>query len=197
MARTAAPDTRDRILRVASRLFQEHGVRAVGLQQVIDETGLGKNLLYREFASKDELVAAWLREGRAAWWASMRAVTAPYDGDPARQLLAIVEMGAGAAVAPGFRGCIFHNTSTEFRDAGHPANQEAIGQLRQLHAYLEQLATQAGASDPEVLADALMVVMDGMYASSAALGPDGPGKVAVTMARVLIERYCPSAVLAA
>ena len=195
MSRTPAPGTRDRILKVAARLFQEHGVRAVGLQQVIDQTGLGKNLLYREFPSKDDLVAAWLREGRAAWWSSMRAVTAPFDGDPARQLLAIVEMGSEAAIAPDFRGCIFHNTSTEFREAAHPANREAVDQLRQLHAYLEQLAVEAGASEPASLADSLMVVMDGMYASSAALGPDGPGRVGVTMARVLIERFCPSAVL--
>jgi AcrR family transcriptional regulator len=197
MARTPAPGTRDRILKVAARLFQQHGVRAVGLQQVIDETGLGKNLLYREFPSKDDLVTAWLREDRAASWSAMLTITAPFDGDPARQLLAVIEMGAGVAADPGFRGCIFHNTSNEFRDPDHPANREAVDQLRQLHRYLESLARTAGADDPQALADALMLVLEGMYASSAVLGPDGPSRAGVTMARILIERYCPSAILTA
>src|SRR2546423_11712038 len=68
VARRPAPGTRERILAVASRLFSQNGVRAVGMQQVVDESGLGKSLLYREFPSKDDLVVAWLHEMRAVWW---------------------------------------------------------------------------------------------------------------------------------
>ena len=91
MARRQAPGTRERILAVAARLFSRHGVRAVGMQQLVDETGLGKSLVYREFASKDDLVAAWLRDNDQAWVKLADAATAPYEGDPARQLLALVE----------------------------------------------------------------------------------------------------------
>src|SRR6266508_2235131 len=114
MARRQAPGTRQRILAVASHLFAEHGVRSVGLQQIVDESGLGKSLFYREFASKDDLVAAWLREGRETWARMADEATQPYDGDPERQLLALIEFVRDSVRRDDFHGCIFYNTLSEF-----------------------------------------------------------------------------------
>ena len=64
MARTPAPGTRERILGVASRLFYDNGVRAVGMNRIITEAGTGKNLLYQHFPAKSDLVAAYLDRAR-------------------------------------------------------------------------------------------------------------------------------------
>ena len=121
MARTPAPGTRERILDSADRLFYEKGVHAVGLQEVVDDCGCGKNLLYREFATKDELVVAYLGRCRDAWTAMIEAATAPFPDDPGAQLVAIVRTTVEHATAPGYRGCPVHNTHAEFPEAAHPA----------------------------------------------------------------------------
>ncbi|OPG07784.1 TetR/AcrR family transcriptional regulator [Microbispora sp. GKU 823] len=191
MTRRPAPGTRQRILETAARLFGEHGARAVGMQQVVEETGLGKSALYREFVSKDDLVAAWVRELDAESWSRMEQALALHEGHPARQLLTVVELAQESVQAPDFHGCTFYNTSAEFRDPAHPGRQEAVAHLDRLRLRLRALAEAAHATDPDALADMLMLVISGLYANAATLGPTGPAGRAVAAARTLIDRHVP------
>jgi AcrR family transcriptional regulator len=190
LARRPAPGTRERILKVASELFNRKGVRAVGLQQVVDESGLGKSLLYREFPSKDALVVAWLHEMRSRWWEATDKVVARYPGDPARQLLGIVEMVRDEVSAREYAGCVYHNTRSDFRDPEHPGHQESVQHAREIRKQLRALARAAGADDPTRLADAILLIIDGIYASGAVLGPSGPAHLGVSLAKQLIAEHC-------
>ena len=190
MARQPAPGTRERILTVATELVNQHGVRAVGMQQVVNETRLGKNLLYREFASKDDLVVAWLHQMRAVWWESTAKVFERYPDDPARQLLGIVEMVRDDVSAQGYFGCVYHNTSAEFRDPQHPGHQESVQHAREIRQQLCDLAKAAGVDNPRELADQLLLIIDGIYASGSVLGPTGPARMGVQIAAQLIRQHC-------
>ena len=48
-------DARERILETAYELFSQHGIRAVGVDAVVERAGVAKMTLYRHFESKDEL----------------------------------------------------------------------------------------------------------------------------------------------
>jgi AcrR family transcriptional regulator len=181
VARTPDPQLRERVLDTAARLFYRDGVRAVGLQQVIDEAGVGKSSVYREFASKDDLVAAWLNQSRAAWWERAAAIAERHT-DPARRLLELVSAVYDEIADPGFRGCRFLNTSSEFRDPDHPGHRESAEHLREIREQFVSLARDAGADDPVALADELVLIVDGMYSNGAVLGADGPASRGVAAA---------------
>jgi AcrR family transcriptional regulator len=191
MPRKPDPGARDRILDIASRLFYERGVRAVGMQQIIDECGCGKNLLYREFSSKDELVVAWLEQARADQQARLAAAIEPLQGDPAAQLVAVVRSDVDA-LCPGFRGCALRNALVEFPDPDHPAHQVVVAQQEARRAVLRDLAAQAGARDPSGLADRVSLVLDGLSTSGSVLGPDGPAAAAVELAEQLVRDALPA-----
>jgi len=61
------PSARDRILETAQRLFYRHGIRAVGVDRIIAESGVAKMSFYRHFPSKRDLVIAFLERRHRFW----------------------------------------------------------------------------------------------------------------------------------
>lgn len=187
MPRRPAPDTHDRILDTASRLFHDNGVRGVGLQQIIDDCGCGKNLLYREFGSKDDLVVAYLERCRRDSTAMIDRVTQPLAGDPAAQIVAIVRAAAAQVAAPDYRGCPFLNIHAEFPDPDHPAHRLAVAHRTALRARLHALAERAGTREPGLLADRILLIIDGVYASGAILGGHAAAAAAAGFAEDVVR----------
>jgi len=174
-------------LDTAARLFNENGVHAVGLQQIIDECGCGKNLLYREFASKDDLIAAYLERCRDDWDVIFEDAIRPFAGDPAAQLVALVSAVAEKATIPGSRGCALRNTHAEFPDVGHPAHQVAVEHFNLVREALYTLARRTTASNPRGLADRIMLIIDGLYTNGAMLGRTGAAATAVDFAADVVR----------
>ncbi|WP_329044181.1 TetR/AcrR family transcriptional regulator [Amycolatopsis sp. NBC_01488] len=174
------PDARERILGTAGLLFDRHGVHAVGLQRIIDECGCGKKLLYTCFASKDELVVAYLTRCGADWDGLVAGARA---AAPQRPLVELVRAVGVRATRPGSRGCPLRTTLAEFPDRRHPAHRVAADHLVRARAQVRELA--AGAPDPERLADRVMLIIDGLYATGPLFGDDA-AKAAVAFAEDVV-----------
>ena len=169
----SAPGVSERILRTASDLFYREGVRAVGIQRVIDEAGIAKASLYAHYASKDDLVAACIEDRASDARARVEAALADPALDGRARLLRFFELQSEGIADPGFRGCPILNATAEIADPAHPAKEATRRQREWLHKTLTRLATDAGAMAPEDLAGALAVLYDGTAAS--ALVDQNPG----------------------
>jgi AcrR family transcriptional regulator len=185
----AAPrSARERLVEAARRLFYERGVRAVGVEAIVAEAGVTKMSLYRHFASKDELLAVCIGErvaGFWAWWDRALADATP-AGDARAQILALFERLGARATRSGFRGCPMTNAAIEFPEPDHPGRRLSAAHKRELRERLQALASRAGARDPAVLADGLVLLFEGTYASSQTFGPDGPARSVARAATALL-----------
>src|ERR1700710_178746 len=95
---------RDRRLETADRLFYDEGIHNVGIDRVLEQSGVAKGSLYYNFSGKDELVRAYLAN-RHAKGPPLTAGDRPPASTPAEKILAIFYALADLFAEPDFRGC--------------------------------------------------------------------------------------------
>lgn len=161
-----AGDLRDRVLRCASDLFYREGVRAVGVDLIVERTEVAKTTLYRYFPSKDALVAAFLQQEDAHFWSCWDAASARAHGDPRRELREQLRWIAERLGRDDYRGCPQLNVSAEFSDPQHPARQVARTHKQEMVRRLCALAERLRAKRPDVLGVQLSLLINGAFVSS-------------------------------
>jgi AcrR family transcriptional regulator len=165
-AKCRRPSARDRICETARDLFYRRGIRGVGVEMIAAEAGTTKMSLYRNFASKDELVAECLCAQERDFWSWWEATVSPYEGQPRRQIEALFDsLKQQTTDAHWSRGCQFANAAVELPDKDHPARSVILEHHREVRKHLRGLCREMGAHQPERLADALLLLMAGAYMS--------------------------------
>src|SRR2546423_15202569 len=96
---------RARILAVARELFYRDGIRAVGIDAIAEAAGTNKMTLYHHFASKDELVADYLRECARLAAVNWDWLEAEHPGDALAQLRGWIARLAERVAPTDNRGC--------------------------------------------------------------------------------------------
>jgi AcrR family transcriptional regulator len=182
--RRSSEQTREHVLGTARELFYWHGIRATGVDAVAAAAGVAPTTLYRLFASKDELVAAYLEREAAGYRAWFTAATAEPAGDPRGRVLALFDALAEQVRPEHCRGCPFQLGLAELPDAGRPGRAHAVAVKAWTRDRLGELTAELVDDGADVLADQLVLVFEGVYASVASLGDTGPA----ARARGLVER---------
>ena len=182
---------RERILDSAYELFSTHGVRAVGVDDVIVRAAVAKATLYRHFPSKDALVLAFLERREEVWthgWieAEVRRRAATSQD----RLLAIFDLFDEWFRRDDFEGCSFIRILLESNRDGAVARACGV-QLERIRNVLRGFAVAAGLRDVDNFAHAFHILMQGAVAH-AEEGDIDAAKRAQSMARDLIDKHYSS-----
>ena len=179
---------KEKLFQTAARLFYQHGYRAVGVDSIAAESGIGKMTLYRHYPSKDDLIVAYLQDSNENFWKYFELSTQDAPS-PSGKLLAFFSALQNYAVSPDCFGCPFINVAVEYPEAGYAGHQVALEHKQAVRARFRQLATEAGAYQPEALANALVLLMDGAYMAARMFGasPDNPAANVSEAAQQLVD----------
>jgi AcrR family transcriptional regulator len=153
---------RERLVTAAYELFSQRGVQAVGIDAIIERSGVARQTMYRHFASKQDLVLAFLERRDRLWtreW--LEAEVTHRASDPRERLLAIFDVFDSWFRAPDFEGCSFINVLLEHPSGGHPVHRAAAAYLAGIRQFLEDLARQAGIPDSQSFAREWHILMKG------------------------------------
>jgi AcrR family transcriptional regulator len=185
---SARPRVRDRIFDSACELFYNHGIRGVCVDAIAADAGTNKMSFYRNFHSKDELVAQYLHEREREFWEFWDAAIAKYAGDPRRQIEALFEAHVNSVEDKVCRGCALGNAAVEMSDENDHLSALVRSYKEKVRTRLRQLASAAGARDAEALGDMLMLLMDGAYFTRLVFpGKTGPVKALLAAVRAVMD----------
>ena len=175
---------RERLLDTAERLFYAEGVHTVGIDRVLEESGVAKASLYNNFGNKDGLVAAYLDRRHERQVARVaRALTAGQT--PREQILAIFDSQRELFARPDYRGCAFAAATAEGPVGGPNEERSRIyrGYVRTVFA---RILHEAGVDNADTVAAQLHLIYDGAQ-MSARMEPDPSDPAIAANARSLVE----------
>lgn len=178
---------RERILDAAYELFSRHGLRAIGVNRIIAESGVAKMTFYRYFPSKADLILAFLDVRRQRWtndW--LLTEVRRMASTPRGRTLAFFGALDQWFHTHDFEGCAFIATLLEVHDTTDPIHREAARQLELIRAIVQGQAEQAGLRDPENTAHQLQILMMGAIVS-ATRGDRDAARRAGELARMLVD----------
>jgi AcrR family transcriptional regulator len=180
---------RRRILDAAATLFAEQGIRATGIDSLIEAANVAKATFYRQFSSKDALVVAWLQDRGTRWFDDVREVAEAGASTPVEVIPRIFDATADWLAATDYLGCPYLNTAIELGGAEAEAAKVSREYIEEIGAYLRDQARATGRAD----ADALALALHGLLAGSIALAVATRTTINATAAREAARRLLAAA----
>lgn len=176
---------RERLLTEAFVLFYLQGIRAVGIDLLINRSGVAKATFYRHFPSKDDLVLTYLDRRQHAWLTWLREFVEMRD--PGDRLLAVFDALEELFSDSHFRGSATINAVAEVGEDSARVVGSAQRYAREFEAYLADLASHDGRERPLELAQQLVLLVDGAIVSAQRSGNSKSARLARAAAERLID----------
>jgi AcrR family transcriptional regulator len=177
---------RDHLLAVAQRMFCETGFHAVSVDAILEEAGVARMTLYKNFGSKEDLIVATLkREDRMfrQWLVSAVEAQSNHSQD---RILGLFHALHDRFASDGYYGCAFIRASIEYPAPGHPVHRAAREHKEMIRSYLRGLAAEIEGADPMTLSEQLYLLFEGAITASQLHGEPWPAEYARQAAEKLL-----------
>ena len=177
---------REELIHLAYEVFSEHGFHSTGVDKLLANSGVSKRTLYKYFRTKEALIAAAIGYYRQKILAQAEAELSRRAGDPKGKLLALFDIKEEELSDPDYCGCFAINARLVY-EGDHPEIKNASADfLSGIQAYIEQLCTDAGCSQPAVTAVKIMVLFVGTIVSGQSQKDPAIARAAREMAASLL-----------
>jgi AcrR family transcriptional regulator len=164
--RRSSASAREDVLDAAYELFNQKGIKAIGVDAIIARAGVAKATFYHHFPSKDDLAIAFLQRREQLWTRQWFEAEVNKRGATAKaRLLAIFDVFDEWFQREDFEGCPFLRTLFETFEAYQP-QENSVAAAARLHLasirnIVEHYAEEAGVPHPGDLAHKWQMLMAG------------------------------------
>jgi len=185
-------DKRTQLIETALRLFYRRGIHAVGINEVLKESGIAKKTLYSHFGSKEELIAATVkhRSGLLLGWMVARLTDVPSGKAGIEVIFAALDDWFNERVErlKPFNGCFFINASAEYHNEGCAIFDECKEHKLEIGALLLQQCRAVFDDEKKAqrLQASLVLLMEGSIISAHVMRDKQAALRALETARTLI-----------
>jgi AcrR family transcriptional regulator len=159
---------KDRILNTASRLFYDQGYHVTGINQIIDEADIARASLYNHFASKTDLLLAYLDKTHEKWFKDLEEWLTPMVS-AREKLIALFDFRIQRQRHSNYKGCHFNKITAETAD-----DEEVFRRVKahkeRFREYIRSLVRQTWHRhllDDDTLTDTIFLLLEGGIAVGA------------------------------
>lgn len=172
-----------RLLLATEKLIYANGINATGMDAIVSESGVARKTIYRNFSTKEALIAEVLRQRDQRWMDWFISSTSTVT-EPKTRILACFDALEAWFATPDFNGCAFINAAGECGSTSPLIAEVAKEHKVNLERYLEQLAVAYGAAQPQKMASELLLLIEGAITVAKVMGD----KRAASHGKQLAER---------
>jgi AcrR family transcriptional regulator len=160
---------REKILNTAIRLFELEGIQAVGIERIVEESGVTRMTVYNQFGSKEALIVEALEECARRSIRSLKAFVEK-SRSPHGKVRAIFRWHDLWFHKSDFEGCVFNNAAGEIHDANSAVRCAVLRYKRDMACYIALVLADQKIASPKRTAMQIMLLVEGATALAYAGG---------------------------
>jgi len=168
-------------------MFCEAGFHAVSVDSIVEDAGVARMTLYKNFGSKEDLIVATLRREDKMFRQWLVSSVEARSSRPEDRILGLFQALHDRFAAEGYYGCAFIRASIEYPAPNHPVHRAAREHKEMIRSYLRGLVSDVDAADPVTLSEQLYLLFEGAITASQLHGEPWPAEYARQAAEKLLS----------